>query len=169
MSRTQRVAIAILLCFAAVGSHAANNLPTRLDAGWNTWQVDEANATNAMCCFNWTDGESKRTGCDLDGRNMSFTNSGDCAAAPGKLQVYARINNGQPVEIRVLSSNCPISAKMEVFDLGTVSAQSNLRWFREIIENRGLARKTREDALFALVMSESDAAYVYLDQLLSRR
>ncbi len=122
-----------------------------------------------MCCFNWRDGKSSRSGCTLDGRNMSFTSSGDCAAEPGRLQVYARINAGKPVEIRVLSSNCPVSAKSEIVDLGLVSADDNLNWFRNIIEDKQLHKQAREDALFALVMSESDAAYAYLDRLLSRR
>lgn len=169
MSHRQWTAVAILFCFAAVSSQAADNLPSRLDDGWHTWQVDEASAMVEMCCFNWQDGESSRAGCDLDGRNMSFTNNGHCAAAPGKLQVYARIDDDKPLKIRVLSSNCPTSAKTDVVDLGLVSAQSNLKWFRKIIEDKGFTKKTREDALFALVMSESDVAYAYLDQLLSRR
>ncbi len=169
MSRIQRAIIAALLCLASFSSQAANSLPFRLDDGWHTWQVDEASATNEVCCFGWQHGKSARSGCDLDGRNMSFTNSGDCAAAPGNLQVYARINDGKPVEIRVLSSNCPVSAKTEVVDLGLVSAQNNLSWFRKIIEDRSLYKKMREDALFALVMSKSEVAYAYLDQLLSRR
>lgn len=169
MARTRLPTLAALLCFAAFSGHAAADLPSQLDDGWHTWQVDEASATNAMCCFNWQNGKSSRSGCDLDGRNMSFTNSGDCAAEPGNLKVYARIDNGKPVEIRVLSSNCPVSAKSKIVDLGLISAQNNLTWFRNIIENKRLHKQTREDALFALVMSESEAAYIYLDQLLSRR
>ena len=42
-------------------------------------------------------------------------------------------------------------------------------WFRDIIEDRGMANDVREEALFALVISSSDAAYAYLDRLLSSR
>ncbi len=169
MTRSRRLSLAVLVYFAAVSGQAVADLPSPSHDAWHTWQVDEANATNAMCCFNWRDGKSSRSGCALDGHNMSFTNSGDCAAEPGHLQVYARISGGKPVEIRVLSSNCPVSAKSEIVDLELVSADDNLNWFRNIIEDRQLQKQTREDALFALVMSESDAAYAYLDRLLSRR
>lgn len=168
MNRSIRIALALLACFAAISAPAAD-LPSQLGDGWHTWQVDEASATNATCCFDWQNGKSSRTGCDLDGRSIGFNNSGDWAAEPGNLKVYARIDNGKPVDIRVLSSNCPVSAKGKIADLGLVSAQNNLTWFRNIIEDTSLHKKTREDALFALVMSESEAAYTYLDQLLSRR
>jgi hypothetical protein len=42
-------------------------------------------------------------------------------------------------------------------------------WFRGIIEDRANANDVREEALFALVISSSDAAYAYLDELLSSR
>ena len=163
--------ITIILAFVAtlIGGPVAANLPSNQADGWHTWQVDEAGATSEMCCFTWEHGKSSRNGCDLDGRNMSFSDRGDCAAAPGQLQVYVRFEDGKPADIRALSSNCPVSAESEIADHGHLSAAENLAWFRAVIENRKLRKQLREEALFALAMSESDAAYDYFDQLLSRR
>ncbi len=77
--------------------------------GWHSWQVDEANASTEMCCFTRKRGDKSRGGCNLDGRNISFSNNGDCSAAPGTLQVYVLMDAGRPKDIRVLSSNCPVS------------------------------------------------------------
>lgn len=156
-----------LLCAAAFIA-SAESLQTS-ENGWHTWQVDESDASVEMCCFTWQRGEARRSGCDLDGRGLSFSDHGDCAAGPGRLQVYARIENGTPVAIHALSANCPVTSQLKIVDFGVVTATENLAWFRRVIENRRLEKQTREQALMALVMSESSAAYEYLDRLLSSR
>ena len=146
---------------------AAEILPTGAD-GWHTWQVDEPSASTEMCCITWKQGDRSRGGCNLDGSRISFSNSGDCAAAPGTIQVYVRLENGTPKSIRVLSSNCPVTTQATVTDHGLISVAENMDWFRGVIEDKGIADDVREEALFALVISSSDAAYAYLDKLLSR-
>ena len=69
----------------------------------------------------------------------------------------------------MLSSNCPVSTESEVTDHGIVATATNLNWFRSIIEDRSQSSDAREEALFGLVQSQSDAAYDYLDSLLSQR
>ncbi len=137
--------------------------------GWHSWQVDEANASTEMCCFTRKRGDKSRGGCNLDGHNISFSNNGDCSAALGTLQVYVLMDAGRPKDIRVLSSNCPVSTATQITDHGLVSSDDNIGWFRTIIEDRDLDHDVREEALFALVLSESDAAYAYLDRLLTSR
>ncbi len=100
---------------------------------------------------------------------MGFTNDGDCASESGVVQIYARMKNGVPVDIRVLSSECPVSAEADIMDHGLVSVEENLRWFRRVIENPRLAMDVREEALFGLVQSESVAAFDYIDDLLAER
>ena len=150
------------------GESAAGILSAGAD-GWHTWQVDEPSASTEMCCVSWKHGDRSRKGCDLDGSTISFSDSGDCAAAPGTIQVYVRLQNGAPKYIRVLSSNCPVTTQATVTDHGLISAAENMGWFRDIIEDSGIANDVREEALFALVLSSSDAAYAYLDRLLSSR
>ncbi|HNP62727.1 MAG TPA: hypothetical protein PKH39_02270 [Woeseiaceae bacterium] len=50
-----------------------------------------------------------------------------------------------------------------------VNAAETLARFRGIIEDRQLTRNTREEALLALIMSESNAAYDHLDRLLGHQ
>ena len=163
------IVISVLLIGALVWSEtsAGELLPTSAD-GWHTWQVDEPDVSNQMCCFSWRNGKSPRGGCNLDGGSMAFTDSGDCAAASGTIQVYVRFDSGTPEDIRVLSSNCPVSTESEVTDHGLVSVDENLGWFRGIIESKHLDMDVREEALFGLIQSESDAAFAYLDRLLTQ-
>jgi len=161
--------LGVLLGAILWGSKAtAEILPDKAD-GWHTWQVDEPAASTEMCCFTWKRGDKSRQGCNLDGHSIAFSDSGDCAVAPGTIQVYVRLDKGEPKDIRVLSSNCPVSTESQVADHGLVSADANLNWFRTIIEDASQSKDLREEALFALVQSNSDAAYVYIDNLLSLR
>jgi hypothetical protein len=80
-----------------------------------------------------------------------------------------RLENGKPKNIGVLSSNCPVTTEATVTDHGLIPETENIDWFRSIIEDRGIANDVREEALFSLVISSSDAAYAYLDKLLSSR
>jgi hypothetical protein len=147
---------------------AADILPTGAD-GWHTWQVNEPGASTGMCCFASKSGDRSREGCSLDGRSISFSNDGDCAVAPGTVQVYVRLDDGVPEDIYVLSSNCPVSTESAVADHGLISTKENMRWFRTVIEDKELANDVREEALFALITSSSDAVYAYLDKLLTSR
>ncbi len=147
---------------------SAEILPANAN-GWHTWQVDEVEPVARMCCFSWRRGAHRHAGCDLDGRNISFANDGDCASESGVVQIYARMENGVPVGIRVLSSECPVSAEGTITDHGLVSIAENIYWFRRVIENPRLDMDVREEALFGLVQSESDAVFDYFDDLLAKR
>jgi len=149
------------------GNSAAEILPAGAD-GWHTWQVDEPSASTEMCCISWKHGDRSDKGCNLDGNNISFSDGGDCAAAPGTIQVYVRLVNGKPKNIRVLSSNCPVTTESTVTDHGLIPEAENMGWFRGVIEDKGIANDVREEALLALVISGSNAAYAYLDGLLTR-
>ncbi len=159
---------ALLMGVAVLSSAAADELLQPDADGWHTWQVDEPGVSSEMCCFSWNRGNKSRKGCNLDGDSIAFSDSGDCAVAPGTIQVYVRLSNGKPKDIRVLSSNCPVSTESDVADHGLVSVDESLGWFRSIIEDQRLDMDVREEALFGLVQSESDAAFEYLDRLLTQ-
>ena len=76
---------------------------------------------------------------------------------------------GRPTDVWVLSSACPVTAASAIEDHGQVSAIDSVEWFRSIIESRRVDRDVREQALFALVQTESDVAFSYLDRLLTDR
>jgi len=87
---------------------------------------------------------------------------------PGTVPIYVKVINGILKDVRVQGSNCRDSIESEVTEHGLVSAEENLDWFRTIIESKHLDMDVREDALFGLVQSESDAAFAYLDRLLTQ-
>ena len=157
-----------LMGAAVLSSATADEILQPSADGWHTWQVDEPGVSSEMCCFTWKRGDNSRKGCNLDGHTIAFSDGGECAVAPGTIQVYVRLDNGKPKDIRVLSSNCPVSTESEVADHGLVSAGESLAWFQSIIENRRLNMDIREEALFGLVQSESDAAFDYIDSLLTQ-
>lgn len=152
---------------AVIYSEAVAEVVKAKSDGWHTWQVDQPDVSTQMCCFTWKNGGQAQNGCSLDGRGVAFTSSGDCAAAPGTVQVYVKYKGGSPEDIRVLSSNCPASSKSEITDHGLISAAENLGWFRDIIEDKRQTKDAREEALFGLVMSGGDAAFAYIDRLLA--
>ena len=163
----------LIICGALLGavawsSAAAAEGLTVAGDGWHTWQIDEPGASTEMCCTTWKRGDKTRKGCNLDGHSIAFSDGGDCAAAPGTIQVYVHFAEGLPEDIRVLSSNCPVSTESEISNHGLVSVDDSLGWFRGIIENDRLSMDVREEALFGLIQSESDAAFDYLDRLLTQ-
>ena len=158
----------LLMGAAVLNSATADEILQPKADGWHTWQVDEPDVSSEMCCFTWKRGDDSRKGCNLDGHSIAFSDSGDCAVAPGTIQIYVRLDDGKPTDIRVLSSNCPVSTESEVADHGLISVGESLAWFRSIIEDQRLDIDIREEALFGLVQSESDAAFDYIDSLLTR-
>ena len=167
--RLSNLITSVALLSAIVWSIASAEMDLGRADGWHTWQIDEPGVSSEMCCFTWKKASASRNGCSLDGRGVGFTSDGDCAAAPGTVQVYVKFEDSDPKDIRVLSSNCPVSSESELIDHGLLSANENLMWFRSIIEDDQQSKDIREEALFGLVQSGGDAAYAYLDQLLSRR
>ncbi len=99
-------------------------------------------------------------------------------------------------DIQPLSSDCPVSTEADVRTIDDVSTIESIAWFRrlldegaamaddaimalsfhpedqalpvliEILEDRGQRQYNREQALFWMVQSDSDAAYAYLDRML---
>jgi hypothetical protein len=169
MRTLKAVFLILLIGSLAWSEHSSAEILSADADGWHTWQINEAAPVARMCCFSWKRGTRSQGGCDLDGHNIGFTNDGDCAAPIGLVQVYVNMKHGEPVDIRVLSSECPVSTATEITDHGLVSTDENLAWFRGVIENPRQDMDVREDALFGLVQSGSDSAFDYLDALLAER
>ncbi len=160
--------VAMLLAVLLAGTEAiASAFAGSQPDGWHTWQIDAPDPAAEMCCFSRGDDSNVRTGCNLDARRVRFIHRGDCLSEAGKVQVYVQFDAGRPTEIRVLSSECPVTADSEIRDHGVISTADGIAWFRSIIEDRSSDNDLREQALLGLVQSQTDAAYDYIDQLLS--
>lgn len=167
--RAARVAAIALLAIIVWSKSTAADLTGVDTDGWHTWQVDAPEPVAEMCCVTWHKGSRSQKGCNLDGGRVSYGSFGDCSAEAGYVQFYALIRNGKAAKIRVLSSECPVSTETEITDHGVLSSTENLAWFRGVIEDRRLNHDVREEALFGLVQSGSDAAFEYIDRLLTQR
>lgn len=164
-------AIMVILLAGSLGykqAWAAGAITTESD-GWHTWQIEASGNVSTWCCFSSRSGGKTHPGCNLDGRSISLSNNGDCASGAGQVQIYARINQGEPEIIRVLSSACPVTTDTKVTDHGTVTIEQNIAWFRKVIENPRVDPEIRQEALFALVQTETDAAFEYIDTLLAEK
>ncbi len=165
--RTSRLFLYSLLLVPLAYSTAAADIISDKSDGWHTWQIDEPGVSSTMCCFTWVNGDARQDGCHLDGRSHGITGDSHCEDVSGTVQVYVKMKQGVPDEIRVLSSNCPVSAESDISNHGLISADENLGWFRDIIEDSDSSDDLREEALFGLVQSGGDAAFAYLDRLLT--
>lgn len=165
MARTS-LAAALVMMLLSADTLAAE--PEILADGLHTWRVGNTRHVHS-CCLSFRGGKVAGNACRLDGSTMSIATDGDCAAGPGAAQVYVRIADGAPVHIWLLSSSCPVSANVSIEDHDVLSDEDSVAWFRSVIENRRVDQGVREEALFALVQTESDEAFSYLDRLLTGR
>ena len=116
-------------------------------------------------------------------------------AGDDELVVYARIESGVPVELRLPGVRCERRPLPDATDLGTVDAADSIAWLRRFVAPRSKVstelmaalslhdapgavdalvgvltsdpdRRNREEAVFWLAQSKSDAAFAALDHLL---
>ncbi len=196
MSLRSLFAAALLLAVPA-GSLASEIDVPEAD-GWYSWAVTAGSVGRSSCCYSWRNGSVRSQGCALDGGDGGF-NIGDCDLDSNELRVYVQVRDGDIDDIRALSADCPVTARSEISDLGQVDVATSIDWLRAhldadkddshevlaaiamhagdaatdaligIVEDRDNSQHHREEALFWLVQSESDAAYRYLDRILSAR
>ena len=138
--RIVRLISLTLIAIASLGSPSPANASTFDQAdGWYKWRVDSHVNMGSSCC-----------------KNLS-----------GELTFFVLSENGRPVKIRAFDSNCANAPKESVTDLGLVSLESSDAILLEIVHAREADMNVREDALFWLVHTGSDATFEYVDQLLS--
>lgn len=113
-----------------------------------------------------------------------------------ELEIFARIESGRPREIRIPRWDCGRQDPPDAVNLGAVGAAESVAWLSRFIEPRSdvsnevmaaisahpggigtpvlqdvvrssVNRKTREEAIFWLAQSGDDAAFAFLDALLT--
>jgi len=160
MKTVLRIVVVVVLIAACIGSESLGAVfDGPVDDGWHTWQVR--------------------------------------AADGGELQIYVSIESGEPVQFRLRSNSiCSGNFDVDATDLGFIDVDESIDWLQTYIEPRSrlgsdiimaislhsgarpvviLAtivktqtdREIREEALFWLGQSDSDAAFDVFDRLLS--
>jgi len=192
LRRALCVAIVLLTAFASETFSAA------IDGigadGWHTWRVEAGENAADWCCYVWNSGNAERTGCDLDGSRSGYSSSDDRSSLAPHIQIYTLMSNGNVLKIRTLSSQCPVTTRTEIFDLGIVENDDSVGWLAQyvaprselssdalaamsahensfdaivsVIEDRELDEDIRRQALFWLVESKSEQGFEYIERLL---
>ena len=192
-----KAAIGLSLAWMLAAAAVSSELDMNAGDGWYTWRVAAADTAGNWCCTDWNRGKATSVACDLDGKRYGVTHSSDRELASGKMQIYARMKDGELRSLRALSASCEVRASSEIRDLGVVDTDASLDWLSrrldaqpkraddvmmaiivhqgprpvemlfDIVTNRRSDIGLREHALFWLVQSDSDLAFEYLDGLLS--
>ena len=194
-ARKLPICLAVLITSVA-GNSAVAETPQLSADGWHTWRVAAAENASDWCCFQWNSGVSKRKSCDLDDRRNGYSSSFDQARIVDEMQIYVLTRGGEPKQIRALNSQCRVTAKTEIADLGFLEIKDSVDWLQEHIDPHSELSSdvmaaisthdgerpitvlmdvvrdnssidNRKDALFWLAISGSDSAYEFLDRLLS--
>ena len=141
---------------------------------------------------------SESLGADFSGPVDDGWHTWQVAAADGgKLQIFASVMSGKPVQLRLRGDSvCFDNFDVEALDLGVVEVDQSIDWLQQYITPESelssdallaislhsgdrpvtilanilkspVDRKLREEALFWLVQSDSDEAFAVLDRLLS--
>ncbi len=166
------------------------------DSGWYTWRVSTNNYDTRWCCAEWSRGRATPVTCNLDGSGRTYTSDSSGLRSSDEIQIYARLQRGKVTRIQTLSPHCAVETTTGIRDLGVVETSDSINWLQEqvtlrsavaedallaistheegpalqslrrYIEDRSLKPELREQALFWLVQSDSEAGWAYLDDLL---
>ena len=156
LERSARFVFCLLLFAAAIHSHSALAEIAGLgENGWYSWQVEGVESAPEMCCYTWKKGTANRKQCDLDRRSGGFSSTDDESLAGDGVRVYAQTRSGNVTRIRVLSSQCPVTADTEINDLGIVDTADSVAWLQPFIANGG---KLSSDAIAAVAVHDGTGA-----------
>ena len=152
------IAFALMIAAGLGNETIASGLITLSEDGWHTWRVPSVEV-------------------------------------PGEERIYVLMRSGEPAEIEVPGRWCNTPHDDEVIDLGLVSTDESIDWLQQYKISRsdlgsdalaaisrhagdrslnvliGIVEsdsdhELREEAVFWMVLSESDAAFEYIDRLL---
>lgn len=186
------VTLLVALCAACIAAESAGSPLDRVHAdGWYGWRIEAVAGSQCRCCSTHHGGA-----CDLDSNAGGTIVSDDGPEAPGTLRIYAKMQSGRPVRLRVYDPDCRVTARSPVTDLGVVDADSSITWLSRFIEPRNALSSeliaaveahtnersvavltgivtsghdidNRKEALFWLAQSDSQPAFDFLDRLLT--
>ncbi len=151
---------ALLVLFAS--NLMAATLDELADDGLYTWRVAAVAEAPSWCCYQWAGGKPKRRACDLDSSNTGFSSGDDNLPATEEVQIYIDIQAGEIRTLRTLSTNCPVSSRRDIQDLGLLEVAESLDWLRPRVTSE---QQTSDDALAAIAVHRGKAAYQYLQHL----
>ena len=79
------------------------------------------------------------------------------------LEIYAEVEDGRPVELRIASWDCGKRQYPEAEDLGVIAAGESVQWLRRFVNPWS---DISHELLFAIAAHDDDEAFDYIDGLL---
>jgi len=195
-TRVRGLGVIALMVIACLGNETiASSVLNITKDGWHTWRAPAIENSQTLCCFSWTGSGARQRICDLDRGHGNYSSSSSIARYSGEIQVYVLIEAGRASKISVLSPQCEAVASTEISDLGSVSADDSIDWLKPYINTKSdvasdalaaISRHSgnyafqvltevvesnadydfREEAIFWMVMSETENAFAYIDRLI---
>ncbi len=197
--RTSLRALLFLSLFIIRSISNAAELAAELRDGWHSWDVPAGDDGKRACCYHLRHGKVGKEGCHLGPGADGITIDDGCTPVSDTLRVYVLMEDGDAAEIRALSSACPVATSAPVQAEGELGIEESIEWLDRyahdgskladeavtaialhedesalkalaaMVEDRGRGMDVREQALFWIAQSDHDAAFAYLDRLLSAR
>jgi hypothetical protein len=133
----------------------AAELPQVDSDGWYSWRVAVVDTAPELCCFSWNNGVATQKRCNLDGRNGGFSIDSGNPFPSDEVQIYARMDSGSPAEIRVLSSQCPVTTDSAITDLGIADGDESVEWMKSYVSPH---TDISGEAITAIAMHAGDRA-----------
>ena len=194
-TRTRIATLALLLSVTFAPQLTAGEIKLDQD-GWYRWEVAAGAGGEKACCYRFNNGNVQRVGCRLGHGMDEFDSQEPCDIRSDSMQIYVEVRDGRVREIRPLSSACPVRSETDIRIIEDVTTADSIAWLKQqvndqpaladeaimalsfhtkevalqalfdLLENRDQWQETREEALFWLIQSDYDEAFVYLDRLL---
>jgi hypothetical protein len=189
------VAGMMYVALAASLSGAAESFEPAAD-GWHSWIVPAPPGAGVHCCHSWSGASAKPCACDLESGHGGLFGHGNTPGLSGDTRIYVLMEAGQPNRIAALSPYCEVHTATTITDHGSLNADASADWLRQFVgadsrvASQALAALAlhagdhalqvligmvesgsddtlREEALFWLIQSGSDAGFAYVDRLLT--
>lgn len=188
----------VTLCIGWSIANAAEIAP-ELGDGWHSWDVPAGSDGKRACCYYVRQGHVGTERCRLGNGSGGLMIDEDCMPTTDTLRVYVLVVDGDVSEIRALSSTCPVTTSTPVQSMGERDGKESVAWLDRyardgsrladeavtsialheeetsftalaaMVEDQGRGMDVRQQALFWIAQSDSEAAFDYLDRLLGAR
>lgn len=164
--------------------------------GWHSWSVPAPSGTLERCCDCWSGTSARWSGCDLESGRGGYSSHPGRADDSGRTRIYVLVKSGRPARIAALSPHCEIRTETAITDHGAVDPNASVDWLRQFVVpgsrvgsealtalslhggdralqalvglvESGADDALREEALFWMIQSGSDAGFAYVDHLLT--
>lgn len=185
----------MLAALAARLAGAAEIFDPKTD-GWHSWSVPAPPGAGEQCCTRWSGAGGIQTRCDLDRDRGRLTRHTRFRDDSDSTRVYVLMEAGVATRVDALSPHCEVRTATAMTDHGHRDSRTSVDWLRRFVASdsrvgsEALAALSlhggdhalqalidvvesdadgglREEALFWLIQSGSDAGFAYVDRLLT--